>query len=308
MNTETDHISFREARWPDDEQALARLRTAVFVFEQHVPRDIEWDGRDGGAWHMLAEQGQEPVGCGRLLPDGRIGRLAVLSGMRNQGIGARMLTGLIGIARRQGFRQVYLHAQVSAQAFYERHGFIPDGDTFEEAGIQHRNMTLALDYRDWDEEVRRVDYPQLFAELAIAQVRLARREIALLSPRLDRAVFEQEAFLDALRALLRHSRQSRVRILVQDVRPIIEHGHRLLHLARRLPSGIELRRLSEHPDWDGDTLLLRDRSGVLSHPGGESNPGNYRPNDRGRCLTALGRFDELWRCGSHDPEFRALSI
>jgi predicted GNAT family N-acyltransferase len=308
MTSGSPEIVVREARWPDEEAALAALRTTVFVQEQQVPREIEWDGRDSEAWHVLAVAGDDPVGCGRLLPDGRIGRLAVLPTLRGSGIGARMLEALIAIARRQGFASLYLHAQIGALAFYERQGFTADGDIFEEAGIQHRNMSLALDYRDWDAHIGRVAYPQPFAQLAVAQARLARRELAILSPRLDRKVFEQPDFLDGLRALLRGSRQSRVRILVRDVRPIIEHGHRLVQLARRLPSSIELRRLAEHPDWDGDTEILRDRSAVLSHPGGESDPGNYRPDDRGRCQVALGRFDELWRVGVVDPEFRALSI
>jgi hypothetical protein len=92
------------------------------------------------------------------------------------------------------------------------------------------------------------------------------------------------------------------------VRAVVRHGHGLLELARRLPSGIELRTLTQHPDWAGDTQVLRDRSAVLAHPGGEGNHGVYRPHDRGWCATALARYEELWRVASPDPELRALLI
>jgi predicted GNAT family N-acyltransferase len=303
-----DTVAVREARWPEDERILAQLRTTVFVDEQRVPREIEWDGRDSEAWHVLAELDGEAVGCGRLLPDGRIGRLAVLSDLRRRGIGERLLEQLLAVARREGLVHLYLHAQLPALAFYERQGFTATGEVFQEASIDHRNMALDLDYTDWNQAIPRVAYPQPFAQLTVAQARLARREIALLSPTLDRAIFEQDALVDALRALIRHSNQSRVRILVRDLRGVVGQGHRLLQLAQRLPSRIELRRLAEHPDWEDDSLVLRDRSGVLTHHGGDRSSGSYRPDDRGRAATALSRFEELWRVGTVDPEFRRLSI
>jgi hypothetical protein len=100
----------------------------------------------------------------------------------------------------------------------------------------------------------------------------------------------------------------RLQILVQDARSMVQRGHRLLKLARRLPSSVELRRLKEHPDWDGDTLLIRDRDSLLALPGSERDPGFYRPGDRARCASAIARFEELWRAGEVDPEFRALSL
>ncbi|MFT7287971.1 MAG: hypothetical protein ACI87W_002086, partial [Halieaceae bacterium] len=66
--------------------------------------------------------------------------------------------------------------------------------------------------------------------------------------------------------------------------------------------------LPEHPNWGGDTLVMRDRDSLLALPAGENNPGFYRPGERARCEKELARFDELWRAGQVDPEFRALSI
>lgn len=306
----TDHpdARIREARWPADADTLRRLRAAVFIAEQGVPEAIEWDGRDADAQHVIAEIGGDAVGCGRLLPDGRIGRLAVLAKYRARRLGSALLQELVSLAMRQGLREVYLHAQTDAAAFYERAGFLRRGPAFEEAGIAHIDMHLELDYRDWDQSLTGVSYPQPFDQLAVAQARLARREIRILSPRLDPRVFDQNDLADALRLLLRHTRMSRVQILVQDARAITQRGHGLLQLARRLPSSVEMRRLAEHADWRGDTLMLRDRDSLLALPASETDPGFYRPNDRARCETALGRFDELWRAGVADPEFRSLAL
>jgi len=301
-------LEIRTAQWSRDADALQQLRTAVFVQEQGVPADIEWDGQDAQAEHVIAQRGAETVGCGRLLADGRIGRLAVQSQLRGSGIGARLLQALLDRARATGLAQVYLHAQVTALGFYERAGFVGEGDEFLEAGIAHRNMTQMLDYRDWDSDVFPLHYPAPFAQLAIAQARQCRRELAVLSPHLDRAVFDNEEFFAALRKLLRESRRSRVRVLLQNSRAVVQQGHGLVELARRLPSRIELRVLAEHADWNGDTQVLRDRSAVLVHPGGDGNPGSYRPGDRGRCEAALTRFEELWRVGVSNPELRALSL
>lgn len=308
MVTPNTEITVRRASWLRDADALQTLRGRVFVEEQHVPRDIEWDGRDAEALHVIAERAGETVGCGRMLPDGRIGRLAVNRELRGSGIGAMLLQELLACALEAGLREVYLHAQVSALAFYERAGFVADGDEFLEADIVHRNMTLAIDYRDCDSYVRAVSYPELFSELAVSQARLARRELMLMSPNLDRSVFEREAFASALSTLVRETRRARIRILVRDVRSIVERGHRLLALSRRLPSAIEMRRLAEHPNWNNDTVVLRDRSAVLSYPGSDGATGSYRPGEPGRAETELTRFEELWRASVVDPELRSLSI
>lgn len=306
MNSEST-AQVRVARWDADEETLQRIRSAVFVLEQGVPRSIEWDGKDSEAGHVIAELDGEPVGCGRLLPEGRIGRLAVLEAYRGRGLGRLMLDALISEARKTGMAGVHLHAQANAIDFYEKAGFVAEGERFLEADIEHQNMLLELDYREWNAPVT-APYPIPFDQLAVAQARLCGRELRVLSPQLDPRVFDQEDFLDALRAFVRHSRQSQVRILVQDARAIVQRGHGLLSLARRLPSSIELRRLAEHPEWNGETQVLRDRDSVLNLPGTESSKAFYRPGDRAGCEQAINRFEELWRAGVVDPEFRSLSL
>jgi predicted GNAT family N-acyltransferase len=136
--------------WNQLQAMAAALRTEVFVREQGVPHELEWDMEDLSAVHavLLDPEGQV-LATGRLLVHapgvGRIGRMAVRSDRRGQGLGRQVLMGLIELARRRGDRQVVLHAQISAQEFYAKQGFLVQGEEFVEAGIAHIEMTCGLD-------------------------------------------------------------------------------------------------------------------------------------------------------------------
>lgn len=122
-----------------------RLRIEVFVIEQSVPIELEWDESDEISIHAVAydEDGQ-PIATGRLLPDGHIGRMAVRKNLRGSGIGSQVLNTLLAEAKRIGHSKLILHAQIHAQGFYEKHGFIRAGEEFMEAGIPHMEMTYLL--------------------------------------------------------------------------------------------------------------------------------------------------------------------
>ncbi|MBL0143187.1 MAG: GNAT family N-acetyltransferase [Betaproteobacteria bacterium] len=135
----------RLVEWPEACAILTRIRTTVFVEEQNVPAEIEMDGRDGECAHALAEsEAGEAIGTGRLMRDGRIGRMAVLAPWRRKGVGAAILDALMAEARRRGFRETYLHAQSHAQVFYARHGYVAEGEEYLEAGIPHIRMRAPL--------------------------------------------------------------------------------------------------------------------------------------------------------------------
>lgn len=137
-------VELREAAWPEDEPLLRRIRTEVFVREQSVPEDLEWDGLDASSRHLIALVDREPVGTGRLAQTGKIGRMAVLATHRGRGIGDLLLAELVRLAAAAGHRRTYLHAQAHATGFYARQGFRVEGDEFMEAGIAHRQMYLDL--------------------------------------------------------------------------------------------------------------------------------------------------------------------
>lgn len=135
-------INVRRADWSYDRETISAIRRRVFIEEQRVPEDMEWDGLDAGAIHVLGGfAGQEPCATGRLLGCGQIGRMAVLPASRGHGLGGLLLTELIRAAGDNGLQRVFLHAQARAVPFYLRHGFELTGREFEEAGILHRLMT-----------------------------------------------------------------------------------------------------------------------------------------------------------------------
>lgn len=144
--TDRAGLDVRTARWPEDADDIRRVREAVFVVEQMVPASLEWDGSDAECIHALVSDADGTViGTGRLAPDGKIGRMAVLREYRGKGAGDAILVQLLSAARTAGFKRCYLHAQVHALGFYAKHGFEPHGPEFDEADIPHREMTLELD-------------------------------------------------------------------------------------------------------------------------------------------------------------------
>jgi predicted GNAT family N-acyltransferase len=130
--------------WEKARAHAGPIRFSVFVEEQHVPVDLEMDEMDARCVHALAFDGDRAVGTGRLLPDGHIGRMAVLDACRGRGVGGRLLEVLMEAARRRGDREVVLASQVRAVPFYLAHGFIAEGRVYEEAGIPHQDMRRLL--------------------------------------------------------------------------------------------------------------------------------------------------------------------
>ncbi|MFT0851192.1 GNAT family N-acetyltransferase [Achromobacter sp. F4_2707] len=131
--------------WEACSADASAIRHEVFVVEQKVPVQDEQDEHDAVCVHAVAYAANgEPVGTGRLLPDGHIGRMAVRRSQRGKGLGSLLLTRLMEEARRRGLPQVVLAAQVSARPFYAAHGFEAHGSVFLDAGIEHIMMRRAL--------------------------------------------------------------------------------------------------------------------------------------------------------------------
>lgn len=137
-------VAVRLGAWDELAAVATPIRFAVFVEEQRVPVELELDEFDPLSCHAVAWVDGAPVGTGRLLPDGHIGRMAVQSAWRGRGVGAALLEALIGEAGRRGIRRVALNAQVHAMGFYARFGFVPQGEVFDDAGLPHRTMVRDL--------------------------------------------------------------------------------------------------------------------------------------------------------------------
>ncbi len=138
-------IEVRAVDWENSRVALLAVRHAVFVREQGVDASLELDEWDAVSRHFLAEDASgDPIGTARLLPGGRVGRVAVLDEWRRRGVGRALMLAVIAAARAAEMKRLHLHAQVHSIPFYETLGFVAEGAVFEEAGIPHREMTREL--------------------------------------------------------------------------------------------------------------------------------------------------------------------
>ncbi len=147
----TDMIDFQDAfrihmgTWDEMAVRATKVRMMVFVEEQGVPLVLECDSFDAVSRHVLAvDTNGNTIGTGRLLPDGHVGRMAVLPEWRGKGVGAALLRKLMESARENGVQQLALNAQIRAVPFYTRFGFVPVGSEFVEAGILHLAMIRDL--------------------------------------------------------------------------------------------------------------------------------------------------------------------
>lgn len=135
--------------WPLMQAPAQAVRTAVFVLEQGIAPEDEWDADDATALHaVLFDVNGQALGNARLLQPSatvaKVGRMAVLKEARGNGYGARLLQALIRCARQRRHKEVRLSAQRTAESFYAAHGFVAVGEPFDEVGIPHMEMRLSL--------------------------------------------------------------------------------------------------------------------------------------------------------------------
>lgn len=136
----------RMVSWEAEASVLQDIRTTVFIQEQQIPVSLEWDEFDIISLHMLAFNNHgKPVGTARLLPDGHIGRMAVLKEWRGKGYGSAMMHQILDELRSRDMQKTMLNAQTSAVNFYEKFGFHVYGEEFVEAGIPHVKMIFFLE-------------------------------------------------------------------------------------------------------------------------------------------------------------------
>ncbi len=145
-------VTVRTGSWADLGADAGRIRTQVFVEEQRIPAELEWDEADATAVHAVAyNRLGQAIATGRLLAaegTAKIGRMAVHRVMRGAGVGEQVLRSLAAVAAARGDHLLTLHAQRTAEAFYARLGFRPTGAPFDEAGIPHITMTSGLPLAD----------------------------------------------------------------------------------------------------------------------------------------------------------------
>ncbi len=139
-----NELSVKIADYKNYNFQIHQVRNEVFVVEQKVSENIEIDGLDSSAKHVLVFDGDKAIGTGRMLPDGHIGRIAVIKQYRNKGIGKSIMEKLIDAAGDLPLSEVWLSSQYQARDFYQKLGFIELGDIYQEAGIDHIKMKKKL--------------------------------------------------------------------------------------------------------------------------------------------------------------------
>ncbi|MEM1432871.1 MAG: GNAT family N-acetyltransferase [Pseudomonadota bacterium] len=301
-----DTIQIDQVSWADAGADLSAIRRQVFIIEQGVPEHEELEDADRDCDHFLARDGQgQLLGCARLTPQGQIGRMAVLEAVRGFRIGQALLEAVIDHARTRGFEQVFLHAQTHALEFYRKAGFSVRGDRFLDAGIEHLEMILEL-----SGNLR----PTAFANEADAARALAdclsapSRHLEILHPTLEPELFATPAFCDGISSFARGGQRHRIRILIYSSHRIVTGGNRLVELARRLDSRIQIRRVPEEYATDERAFLCWDAEGYWLLPNAESYHGLLNANDPVMARRLTERFDYLWERAKVDPELRLLKL
>lgn len=283
---------------------LRAVRETVFVHEQQVPLEEEWDALDPLCSHVIArDEAGSPVGTGRLTPERRIGRMAVLADWRGQGVGDAMLDALVAEARKLGWPMVSLNAQVSAEAFYARKGFIPEGGRFMEAGIEHQSMRRTLAGPTAVEDLAGA----IAATTAI--ITQARRHLRLYSRELDPGLLDNAAVLGALRRFSTGNSGGEIRILLQDAATAQHAQAPLLTLAQRLPSVFAFREVREPVDKAyASAFITNDASGYYFRSLGHRFDGETDLDGAGRARQLREEFGRFWERARPCTEFRALGI
>lgn len=283
---------------------LRAVRETVFVQEQQVPIAEEWDALDPLCWHVIArDPAGQPIGTGRLTPDHKLGRMAVLAGWRGRGVGDALLHALVDMARAQQWPSLSLNAQVSAESFYARHGFIPFGPRFHEAGIEHQAMHRVLDGPT----------PVQDAAGGIAAIigtsSQARRKLWIYSRELDPGLLDSIAALEALRRFATGVRGAEIHVLLQDAAAPQRGVMPLLALAQRLPSVFVFREVREPVDRAyASAFIANDLGGYYFRPLGNRFEGEASVDYPGRARQLRDSFDRVWERARPCVEFRALGI
>jgi predicted GNAT family N-acyltransferase len=315
--------SFRvePADYAADFKDLRTVREPVFVVEQQVPLEEEWDALDPLCHHVIARDAMHrPIGTGRLTPEHKIGRMAVLREWRGKGVGDALLRALIEQARALGWPEVSLNAQVGALGFYDKFGFTPYGERFEEAGIQHQAMRLALDplapsqrppavARPPSVQVEEYEGLEGTRKAVRTLANAARRELVVYTRDLEPAVFADPAIVDAFKAFAVARRGGTVRILLQDPAVAQRQPHPLVALAQRLPSTFILRTPQDAEELQYPSVYVaNDADGYLFRLLGSRHEGDWSPALPGRNRQLLEQFQRSWERARPCTELRSLAL
>ncbi|MBK8814363.1 MAG: GNAT family N-acetyltransferase [Methylococcaceae bacterium] len=318
------HISdFRvePADYKADFEDLRLIRKAVFIVEQNIPEDIEFDVIDSNCYHVIARDNHhKPIGTARLSPDRKIGRMAVLENWRGKGVGKALITAILDKARKLGFIEVTLHAQTAVLNFYQKLGFTEEGKLFFEADIAHQLMRMplvpAIPSRrpapkpiEASIEITEVSTLQDILMASISLIQKSRKQICIYTPDLEPALYGHKDMVEALKQFAIGSEGGTVMTIVQDTIAVRNQPHPLLELAQRLPSIFLFRTPIEAEDMQyPSAFLINDREGYLFRQQGNKMLGVWSPTQPAKNRQLSDEFERVWQRSRPCSEFRALGL
>jgi predicted GNAT family N-acyltransferase len=316
----------RKYSWQLAPGTVREIRQRVFIDEQQVPPDLEWDSTDEIADHyLMVLPDNTPIGVARVFSTlgevAHIGRMAILPAFRGQGHGQHLLRHLMREAGAES-GQLQLSAQEHAIPFYEQSGFHVCSDVYDDAGIPHFDMRcyaprLILDnlgghprpmIAGADSNAWLFEQEDTLLRLMDSVVGQARQRVWLYDRFLDHDLYDRARFGELLSALARRHRQSEVRILIHDEKPLVKRRHRLVELMRRLPSHISIRLINDELPFEDQPFLLADRSGLVFRHDYENPEGFAKFADGGRVKLLEDAFRRMWDGGRSSVELRQLPL
>jgi len=314
-------IEVEQCDWATSQAVLMNIRHEVFIHEQGVPEAEEFGDEDKCAIHWIAYGADNvAMGTARLLDD-KIGRMAVLKNHRQRGVGSALLRDIIRHAVKTGLKSIHLDAQLHAIPFYKGMKFETDGAIFDDVGIPHQHMTLALkhffsphaapppaDIRPEERHHIPLDDAEAFCDQAKILAQTAQRQIRIFSPRLDPGIFDNDELRNHLFSFARQHPYAEIHILVQNPQLLVQSSHRLLQLYHRLPSRLQIRTLTPECKTSHTEFMLIDQAGILYKQSLNRYTGyavHWSPLD---ATELVNEFDTLWNASEIDPELRNLPM
>lgn len=319
-------VKIRKYSWQLAPGHIRDIRQRVFIDEQKVPPELEWDDTDEIADHYLAVlPDNTPVGTARLFSTlgetAHIGRMAILPGFRGRGVGEALLRHLITEAAGD-YHEIRLSAQEYAIPFYRRSGFHVCSERYDDAGISHVDMRClapamlseALEQRaapmilGEDSDTWQFSDENRMLNLIDSVAGQAGQRLWLYDRVLEHDLYDRHRFRELISALARRHRLSEVRLLIHDDSPLVKRRHKLVELMRRLPSRIELRLVSQDYPVEDQPFMLADRNGLVYRHAFYKPEGYAKFSDSGRVKLLAENFQRMWDAGRSSLELRELPL
>ncbi len=324
----------RIADWRLDGPSLKALRQRIFIQDLDIPENLEWDGRDSAAIHLLAENPEgEAIGSARLLQQGQASRIGVLPEWRGKGVGTLLTQALLEIANDHHMPHIFLYAHQNTLPFYQALGFAAEGGIQLMAGMPHQLLTRKVETQTTAERITEAvqsivgeNLDQIaqsklgenaeftlrtregFRTAAIALMAQARRRIRLFTYDLEADFYNNREVVEAVKALALRDPDPSVFILLQKNEKVLHEGHHLVELANRMPTKIKIFRptLVDHNSHTENFLVVDDVA-FMHRKWYTRLEGRVEFSNPLRTKELTNLFEDVWNDSEEDRMIRRLS-